>query len=186
VPQPRLPERGQPPKDEQQHPWRVEGHRGEEPQKGPGGGKPASIFPSGRRFWLILLALLAVNIAVSAVLSRPAQRLDVPYTFFRAEIVKGNVADVTSRGDDIQGDFKQKVKFPATGKNSKTSKEFKTVRPSFGDDGLLTLMLDKNVTVNAKPLDKGTPLWQTIVFGFGPTLLLVGLFIFFIRRSAAG
>jgi cell division protease FtsH len=60
------------------------------------------------------------------------------------------------------------------------------VRPSFGDDGLLRLMLDKNVTVNSKPLDEGTPLWQTLIFGFGPTLLLVGIFVWIARRAAAG
>jgi cell division protease FtsH len=40
--------------------------------------------------------------------------------------------------------------------------------------------------VNAKPLDQGTPLWQTLIFGFGPTLLLVGIFVWLARRAAGG
>ena len=110
----------------------------------------------------------------------------MPYTVFRAQIESGNVKEVTSRGDEIQGQFKNKVKYPPDDKNAKSATKFETVRPSFGDDKLLTLMLKKNVTVNAKPLDEGTPLWQTIIFGFGPTILIVGLFIWFARRAAAG
>src|SRR5437764_8570962 len=47
-------------------------------------------------------------------------------------------------------------------------------------------MLMQNYPVNAHKVDTGTPLWQTLIFGFGPTLLLVGLFIALARRSSAG
>ena len=39
--------------------------------------------------------------------------------------------------------------------------------------------------VNAEPLDTGPPWWQTLLIGFGPTLLLVGLLIFFLRRAGS-
>jgi cell division protease FtsH len=185
VPQPRLPERGSQPKNEQPTPWRVEGERKDKPAR-PGGPKspaPQKSMFSRRRFWLLLGLLLIVNFTISSLLSRPESRINVPYTFFRAEIEKGNVKEVTSRGDDIQGEFNKEVKDPD---GDATDKDFSTVRPSFGDDGLLELMIEKDVTVNAKPLDEGTPLWQTIVFGFGPTLLLVGLFVWFATRAARG
>src|SRR5204863_9457112 len=55
-------------------------------------------------------------------------------------------------------------------------------------DGLTDLLLKKHVVINAHPIDEGQPLWQTLLFGFGPTILLVGLFVFLMRRaqSAAG
>jgi cell division protease FtsH len=143
------------------------------------------MFPRGRSFWMVLILLLVLNVTISAILSRPADRLDVPYTVFRQQVERGNVVEVTSRGDEIQGQFRTKVKYPPDKKNAKSGTKFKTVRPSLGDDKLLNLMLAKNVTVNAKPLDNGTPLWQTIIFGFGPTLLIVGLFIWFARRAAS-
>ena len=60
------------------------------------------------------------------------------------------------------------------------------MRPSFADDGLLELLIDKNVVVNAKPIDEGRRL-VTLLVGFGPTLLLVGLFVWLVRaRPAAG
>ena len=33
------------------------------------------------------------------------------------------------------------------------------------------LLLQKNVVINAHPIDEGQPLWQTLLFGFGSTLL---------------
>ena len=62
--------------------------------------------------------------------------------------------------------------------------DFTTQRPSFGDDGLTQLLLDHNVTVNAKPPDQVSLLTQILV-GFGPTLLFIGLGIWFFRRMAA-
>ena len=40
-----------------------------------------------------------------------------------------------------------------------------------------------DVTVNAKPLDRGSPWWQTLLFGFGPTILFVLLLFWLFRRA---
>ena len=39
--------------------------------------------------------------------------------------------------------------------------------------------------MNAKPLQQGRPWWETVLVGFGPTLLLVGLFVLLARRAAS-
>ena len=111
----------------------------------------------------------------------------MPYSFFREEVGKGNVAEVTSTGDTIEGDFKHETA-PPKGVDGSPSTHFKTERPAFADDGLIDLLLQKNVVINAHPIDEGQPLWQTLVFGFGPTILLVGLFVLLMRRAqgAAG
>jgi cell division protease FtsH len=148
--------------------------------------KPPMV-PRSRRIWTFILVALAINLVLSAVLSRPEERMDVPYTFFRTQVEQGNVKEVTSQGDSIQGEFKKKTEYkPVDGGKARSDEKFDTERPSFGDDGLLELMLREDVTVNAEPIDDGTPLWQTLIFGFGPTLLLVGIFIWFFRRAAAG
>jgi cell division protease FtsH len=41
------------------------------------------------------------------------------------------------------------------------------------------------VVVNAEPLDTGPPWWQELLFGFGPTLLLLALGFWLLRRAAA-
>ena len=61
--------------------------------------------PRRRSFWWILVGLLVLNFTISALLSRPAERLSVPYTYFRQQIESGNVKEVTSKGDEIQGTF---------------------------------------------------------------------------------
>src|SRR5436309_2219851 len=169
---------------EERTPWRVEGHPEGDPP--PTGQRPAPTPPSPwRRFWWVLIGLLALNFVLSLALSGKAARLPVPYTLFYSQVQKGNVSEISSKGDEIQGTFRTAVEYPP-GKGKKPNTKFQTVRPTFGDDGLSRLLISKNVTVNAKPVDTGTPLWQTIVFGFGPTLLLVGLFVALARRSSAG
>jgi cell division protease FtsH len=139
--------------------------------------------PRGRGFWLMLLVLLAINWYVGGQIAREQERIDVPYTFFRAQVEKGNVREVSTRGDTIQGAFRTKVRHPA-GKKGRTSERFETVRPSFGDDGLLQLLIQKRVVVNARPVDDRS-FWETLLISFGPTILLVVLFVA-LMRSAAG
>jgi cell division protease FtsH len=131
----------------------------------------------------MLLVLLAINWYVGGQIAREQERIDVPYTFFRAQVEKGNVREVSTRGDTIQGAFRTKVRHPA-GKKGRTSERFETVRPSFGDDGLLQLLIQKRVVVNARPVDDRS-FWETLLISFGPTILLVVLFVA-LMRSAAG
>jgi cell division protease FtsH len=166
-------------------PWRVEGlppAEGGEPGKPPPGGSRNARM----RFVAVLLGLLVLNWFVYQVLSEDTpSRLDVPYTTFRSEVEVGNVAEVTSRGDRIQGEFRNPVTYPL--EDGESSTRFETQRPTFAeDDGLLELLVDQGVVVNATPPDAPAPLWQSLVFGFGPTILLVGLFVFLMRRSAVG
>jgi cell division protease FtsH len=164
-------------------PWRVEGERPEPKQ--PGGAVAGMRPPGGHRFWLLLLAMFAVNFLLVSFIPRGATRIDVPYTFFRTQVAKGNVAEIRSRGETIQGEFAKKVTYPA-GKDGKTSKSFQTERPSFAQDKLYQTLVGKGVVVSAEPLEQPRPFWETLLFSFGPTLLLVGLFILLMRRSAGG
>jgi len=173
------PTRNQQGQQEQKQPWRVEGHK-EEPQQ------PQRAMPPPRsRFWWAVIAILALNIILSFALSPHPSRPSVPYTLFFKQVQAGNVAEISSKGEEIQGTFKKAVTYTPDKKAEHVTK-FQTVRPDFGDDGLTQALLDHNVPVNAHKVDTGTPLWQTLIFGFGPTLLLVGLFIAFARRSSAG
>jgi cell division protease FtsH len=130
-----------------------------------------------------LIVLLVINYALSASLAPGTGRVSVPYSFFRGQVQAGNVADVESKNDEIQGTFRNAARYPQS-QQGKEVKQFQTVRPTLGDDDLLTLLLDKRVSVNAKPLQQGQPWWATVLIGFGPTLLLVGLFVFMARRAA--
>jgi len=170
-------------------PWRVEGAPEQEPEKRDGALRSWRP-PGGRSFWLVLLALLAINWYVSSTLSSAEPRTTVSYTFFRDQVQGGNVSEVTSQADQIEGSFEKAARYPpgtpAAGEKVKDVQRFETVRPEFAtDDDLLKELIANDVEVNARPLDE-RPLWQSLLFGFGPTLLLVGLFVLLMRRAAGG
>jgi cell division protease FtsH len=133
-----------------------------------------------------LLGLLVVNWVVSSLLLGPPSRTKVSYTFFTTQVDAGNVKEITSTADTIEGTFKQKVAYPADTKGAPQVDRFTTQRPSFANDDLFKRLQAKGALVNANPPDQPAPLWQQILVGFGPTLLFVGLLVWFLRRSAAG
>ena len=109
------------------------------------------------------------------------KRIRVPYSpTFLSEVRQGNVADISSRGTAIQGDFKRAV---TMGKTS--ARKFDTEIPVFANTNALSKLLQsKGVVVNAQPIDTGVPWWQSVLLGFGPTILFVLIFVFLIRRAA--
>src|SRR5688572_12514765 len=66
------------------------------------------------RFWVMLLVLFMLNWLIVPILFPPVNdRVTVPYTFFKQQVEAGNVAEITSQGEAIQGLFKQPVPDPA-------------------------------------------------------------------------
>ena len=139
--------------------------------------------PGGRVFWVVLLAMFALNWAIATQVTTGHPRLTVPYSYFRQQAQAGNVAEVNSKGDTIQGTVRRDIRYPP-GAKGKVTHLFKTTRPAFADDQLLGLLLSKRTEVNAKSVDEGRSLLASLLLGFGPTLLLVGLFVLLMRRAA--
>jgi cell division protease FtsH len=161
-------------------PWRVEGMTGEGADKD---GRRAN----WKRFWLAMLVMLAVNWTTASLLLAPEARVTVSYTYFVSQVDARNVQEVTSTGDTIEGTFRQKVTYPPGAKKDQQVQvtRFSTQRPSFADDDLFRRLQATGVAVNANSPDR-VPFWQQLLFGFGPTLLLVGGTIWLWRRMAAG
>jgi cell division protease FtsH len=168
--------------------WRVEpapDGRGAPPEKRP------PIMPRNNRgrFVSILLVLLALNLVLALTTGGPAQRTRVPYEpFFVDQVRAGNVQEISSKDQTIDGTLKQKATYtPPGGKPKDVDKKFTTQVPAFIDTaGLTKLLDDNNVVVNASAPDSGRNVLLTLFLGFAPTLLLVGLFVYFARRMAAG
>ena len=176
---PERPDRGATPEGGDRVPWRVEGARRE------GGKGPQRTRLFGPRFWMLLLGLLVLNWLLSALLVRPPERTEVPYTQFRAQVEAGNVSSVTGIEDAIDGEFKTPVRVPVDGQDQEVTR-FSTRRPEFAaNDNLWQLLTEKNVQVSAEP-PPGPSLLERLLLGFGPTLLLVGLFVLLARRASGG
>ncbi len=128
------------------------------------------------------LALFAINYWAATRVNEQATRVRVPYSpFFVQQVKSGNVKEITSKGTAIQGEFAKKTTF----EKAKPTTKFKTEIPSFANQDQLAALLERNdVVVNAEPLESRAPFWQNLVFGFGPTLLLLGLLFFAFRRTS--
>ena len=138
--------------------------------------------PSGR--WIVFfLVLLAFDLFLTSRVMGPEARERVPYSpFFLQQVRAGNVDEITSKGTDIQGTFGKETTF----EDSKPTTRFRTEIPAFADtDELSRLLQENDVVVNAEPLEKGAPWWQTLVFGFGPTILFVLLLFWLFRRAGS-
>src|SRR3954464_5511953 len=137
----------------------------------------------GWRFIAFVVALLALNFVLSTTVFGPKEnpQVTVPYSpYFLSQVDKNNVKEISAQGEQVQGHFKKKVDY----KGTKTDR-FKTQVPTFANtDQLDATLREHDVTINAEPENPGRSILATILLGFGPTILLVGLFFWLARRAA--
>jgi cell division protease FtsH len=147
-----------------------------------------------RRAWVTFLLILLVNVLLARFLfpSRPGP-VKVPYTLFREEVTKHNVAAIYSRGASITGKFVKPVTWPrdsaAAAQTSGTPHapqpvtNFATELPSFADPGLESLLIANGVEISARPIQEDNTL-LSLLYSFLPTLLIIALYVWMFRRAA--
>ncbi len=168
--------------DNEKPPWRVSpapDGRGGPPPKG-----PMKSGLSWQRFFTIMLVLLALNFFLATLLPGGDKPGRISYTpTFLTELEKGNVASISSKGETISGDFKKEVDPP--GEETGPTLTFTTEVPTFAnDDELSELLVSKNVEVNAEPAAQGRSMLASFMLALFPTLLLLGGFLYLMRRAA--
>jgi cell division protease FtsH len=94
----------------------------------------------------------------------------VPYTTFLTALEEGTVTNVTIQGSNIEGTY-------ADGSS------FKTYAPD--DPALIGLLRDQGVAIQAEP-DESNSFWMTMMVSWGPILLLIAVWIFFMRQMQSG
>jgi len=146
--------------------------------------------PPHRRvgFWWFVLAVIALN-WLSVLFFQPStgeSRVTVPFNPFFLERVKdGEVGSISSKGDTIEGKFKTKLRYPANDSKATPTTLFATEVPTFWNGSQLsTLLQEKGVQINAKSTSTSQSVLAELLLGFGPTLLIVGLFVMIARRAA--
>ncbi len=153
---------------------------------GPAGGMPP------RRAWLTFALILVVNfLLVRYLFPQPGAPVTIPYTLFKQQAAEGNVAEIFSRGESITGRFRKPVTWPAEADTLKDLEPrqitpFATTLPAFADPGLEKLLIDNGVQISAEPLEEGGSPLATLLFGFGPALLLILFYVWLYRRAAGG
>jgi len=137
--------------------------------------------------WFVLI-LIAVN-WLSVLLFRPStgqQRVTVSFQpFFLQAVKSGEVKSISSTGNTVEGTFKLKLRYPPSDKRATPTTLFRTEIPTFWNDAQLSALLsEKGVQITAKSTTKKTSLIVELLLGFGPALLIVGLFVLVARRGA--
>jgi cell division protease FtsH len=92
------------------------------------------------------------------------------FSEFVSQVEKGQVTEVTLQGENISGKL-------ADGKT------FKTYMPK--DAQLIPLLREKNVRITAKPAED-SPWYMNVLISWFPMLLLIGIWIFFMRQMQSG
>jgi cell division protease FtsH len=159
---------------------------------GPPGTPPRAPAPTPpklpRRTWLTFLLILLANFVLMRLLFPPAgESVKIPYTLFKQEVQKRNVAKIYSRGENVTGQFRAAIVYPSgqdtsSGVKPRPIKGFSTTLPSFVDPGLEALLIQNGVEISAEPIQGGSS-WVNLLFGFGPTFLIFGLYIWLFRRA---
>ena len=97
---------------------------------------------------------------------------ELPYSEFLREVNNGQVKSVVIEGNKITGFYK----------TSGTS--FNVVAPE--DPKLVERLMDQGVEVQARPADEGMPTLFAVLINWFPMLLLIGVWIFFMRQMQSG
>ena len=121
--------------------------------------------------WAILaFSLLGLYNLVQGPMNGPLQS-EISFSQLLAEVDNGNVSDVEIAGDSISGHFSD-------------GRGFSTFAPS--DPTLIQRLYDKGVVINAKPSNEGGPTLLGVLISWFPMLLLIAVWIFFMRQMQGG
>ncbi|MDB5881197.1 MAG: hflB1 [Ramlibacter sp.] len=157
-----------------------------------------------RKYWPWFVFILLVNYLLMSYLFPPGDApVTVPYTVFREEAGKNNVSAIYSRGTTIEGRFRAPVTWPTpedikqAGPTSarsaidrrllppaRTSSHFETELPTFFDRDLEPFLIQHNVEISAVPIQQASA-WATLLYGFGPAVLIIAFYVWMYRRAAA-
>ncbi len=170
--------------------------RADKTSAGSRGSRPGGLPP--RNIWWTFAAIVLLNFLLARFLLPKADApLTVPYTTFRQEVARGNVESIYSKGTSVQGRFEKPVTWPPEGEKAapppgkksseppRTADTFTTELPAFVDPGLEDFLIGHEVEISAVPIQTDDP-WSSLLWGFGPALLLIGFYVWMYRRAARG
>ena len=118
-----------------------------------------------------IIALLVLGLFNLFQNPKNASSKDLPFSTFITEVDKGNVTSVDIRGNDVSGTFSNGTRF-------------KTYAPNYPD--LVDKLTNKGVAITAGPSEDSMPSFFGVLLSWFPMLLLIGVWIFFMRQMQGG
>lgn len=128
-------------------------------------------FGKNLALWIIIGLLLVALFNLFQSSSTRSPQTTVPFSELLAEVDRGQVADVTIKGNQVSGHFSD-------------GRSFSTYVPP--EAGLVERLTNKNVRINAVPDDSNVPSLFSVLLSWFPMLLLIGVWIFFMRQMQSG
>ncbi|MBW1690597.1 MAG: cell division protein FtsH [Deltaproteobacteria bacterium] len=125
-------------------------------------------FSKNLTLWLVISLMMILLFQIFKKETRPTGQLS--YSQFLNMVEQGDVSNVTIQGDKISFATNQ-------------GQSFKTFAPK--DLELIKILRTKGIEITAKP-DEETPWYMTILVSWFPMLLLIGVWIFFMRQMQVG
>ncbi|MCL6620463.1 MAG: ATP-dependent zinc metalloprotease FtsH [Syntrophobacterales bacterium] len=120
--------------------------------------------------WLLISLVMIFLFNYFNTTEQARAKTTISYTQFLELVKNGKVTKVLLQGEEITGE-------------QADGKPFKTYSPN--DPNLIRLLQDKKVEISVRPKED-TPWYTTLLVSWLPMLLLVGIWIFFMRQMQAG
>ncbi len=128
-----------------------------------------------RNLALWMLIALAMVFLFNTFKTQKVEQEEISFSEFNTAVDAGQVKEVTIKGQEINGKYADGIK--------KDKKAFHSYAPD--DPDLVKNLRAKNVKITAKPVDEN-PWYMMLLGSWLPMLLLVGVWIFFMRQMQAG
>ena len=128
-------------------------------------------FSKNLALWVIIAVLLVMLFNLFQASSPPRGLGQTSYSDFLADVDRGGIADVTIQGSAVNGHYTD-------------GRPFATYMPQ--DANVVDKLRSQNVRITAVPPSDDTPtIWSVLVSWF-PMLLLIGVWVFFMRQMQSG
>ena len=118
--------------------------------------------------WLVISLIFILLFNIFNQPQKPSQKIN--YSQFLTLLEQDKVIEVTIKGNNIFG-------------INTNGEKFKTYTPK--DPDLIKIIRGKGIKITAKP-EQETPWYMTILISWFPMLLLIGVWIFFMRQVQTG
>ncbi len=128
-------------------------------------------FGKNLALWIVIGLLLVALFNLFQTSSSRGPQSTLAFSDFLNDVSRGQVSDVTIQGNTISGHFTD-------------SRAFTTYAPN--DPNLVSRLTDKGVRISAAPVDDNVPSLFGVLISWFPMLLLIGVWIFFMRQMQGG
>ncbi len=122
--------------------------------------------------WIIIALLLVALFNMFQGTSTHTNTKTLSYSEFTQDVQDGQVKSVMIQGDQIRGQLNNNQAF--------------TTYVPYSDPDLMKTLRDKKVNTSGQPTDDGVPSLMSIFLNWFPMLLLIGVWIFFLRQMQSG